>query len=152
MRATGKTSTTRGAVAFLVAGTLVAAGCGDEDFKNEKRPPVPMELTGVIQEDKVTISPNGRDRKIGAGPFLIIISNQTEDAHTVTLEGDAGSNVRERVGPINPLDTATIQKSLPRGVYEVRAGSDVAVPREIRAAELRIGPPRDPSNNELLLP
>ena len=150
MRATGKTSTTRGAVAFLLAGTLVvAAGCGDEDFKNEKRPPVPMELTGVIQEDKVTISPNGRDRKIGAGPFLIIISNQTEDAHTVTLEGD---RVRERVGPINPLDTATIQKTLPRGFYEVRAGSDVAVPREIRAAELRIGPPRDPSNNELLLP
>ncbi len=152
MRATGKTSTTHGAVAFLLAGTLVvAAGCGEDDFKNEKRPPVPMELTGVIQEDKVTISPNGRDTKVGAGPIVIIISNQTEDAHTVTLEGD---RVRERVGPINPLDTATIQKSLPRGIYEVRAGSEVAVPEEkaIRAAELTIGPPRDPSNNRLLLP
>ncbi len=152
MRATGKTSTTRGAVAFLLAGTLVvAAGCGEDDFKNEKRPPVPMELTGVIQEDKVTISPNGRDKRIGGGPFLIIISNQTEEAHTVTLEGD---RVRERVGPINPLDTATIQKDLPQGIYEVRAGSEEAVPagEQIRAAELRIGPRRDPSNNELLLP
>ena len=150
MRATGKTSTTRGAVAFLLAGTLVAAaGCGEEDFKNERRPPVPMELTGVIQEDEVTISPNGRDRKIGAGPFLIIISNQTDEAHTVTLEGD---RVRERVGPINPLDTARIQQTLRQGVYEVRAGSEVAVPREIEPATLRIGPPRDPSNNRLLLP
>ena len=152
MRATGKTSTTRGAVAFLLAGTLVvAAGCGEDDFKNEKRPPVPMELTGVIQEDKVTISPNGRDKKIGSGPFLIIVSNQTEESHTVTLEGD---RVRERVGPINPLDTATIQKDLPQGVYEVRAGSNEAVPagEQIRPAELRIGPRRDPSNNELLLP
>ena len=97
MRATGKTSTTRGAVAFLLTGTLaVAAGCGEDDFKNEKRPPVPMELTGVIQEDKVTISPNGRDRKIGAGPFLIIISNQTEDAHTVTLEGQLDSLLESR--------------------------------------------------------
>ncbi len=152
MRATGKTSTTRGAVAFLLAGTLViAAGCGEDDFKNEKRPPVPMELTGVIQEDKVTISPNGRDKKIGGGPFLIIVSNQTEEAHTVTLEGD---RVRERVGPINPLDTATIQKDLPQGIYEVRAGSNEAVPagEQIQPAELRIGPRRDPSNNELLLP
>ncbi len=152
MRATGKTSTTRGAVAFLLVGTLAAASaCGEDDFKNEKRPPVPMELTGVIQEDKVTISPNGRDKKLGSGPFLIIVSNQTEEAHTVTLEGE---RVRERVGPINPLDTATIQKDLPQGVYEVRAGSNEAVPRgkEIRPAELRIGPRRDPSNNELLLP
>ena len=153
MRTTGKTSTARGGLAFLLTGALVfvATGCGEEDFKNEKRPPVPIELTGVIQEDKVTISPNGRDKKIGGGPFLIIISNQTEEAHTVTLEGD---RVRERVGPINPLDTATIQKDLPQGVYEVRAGSDEAVPvqEQIRPAELRIGPRRDPSNNELLLP
>ena len=150
MRATGKTFTTRGGVAFLLVGALgLVAGCGEDDFKNEKRPPVPIELTGVIQEDKVTVSPNGRDTKVGAGPVLITISNQTEDSHTVTLEGD---RIRERVGPINPLDTASIQKTLPQGVYEVRAGSEVAVPKEIRPAELRIGPPRDPSNNRLLLP
>ncbi len=148
----GRTEKTHGfRWAFLLVGTvsILALGCGEDDFENRPRPPVPVELTGVIQEDEVTISPNGRDRKIGAGPFLIIVSNQTEDAHTVTLEGD---RIRERVGPIQPLDTATIQKTLPRGVYEVRAGSDVAVPREIRPAELRIGPPRDPSNNRLLLP
>ena len=57
-----------------------------------------MNLTGVIQPKGVTIGPNGR----GAGPFLITISNQTNDAHTVTLEGDS---VEETVGPIQPQDT-----------------------------------------------
>jgi hypothetical protein len=134
-----------------MAGTLAAttAGCGEDDFENEPRPPVPVELTGVIQEDKVTVSPNGRDGKLGAGPFLITISNQTADAHTITLEGD---RITERVGPVNPEDTATIQKTLPQGDYEVRAGSQVAVPKEIEPAPLEIGPERKDSNDRLLLP
>jgi hypothetical protein len=61
---------------------------------------VPVELTGVIQSDAVTVSP----ARIGAGR------------------------------------------------YEVRAGSDVALPREIRPAELRIGRERRSSSNDLLLP
>jgi hypothetical protein len=134
-----------------MAGTLAvtAAGCGEDDFENKARPPVPIELTGVIQEDKVTVSPDGRDGKLGAGPFLITISNQTQDAHTLTLEGDT---ITERVGPVNPEDTATIQKTLQPGNYEVRAGSEVAVPKEIRPAELEIGPERKNSNDRLLLP
>jgi hypothetical protein len=129
-------------------------GCGEDDFENEPRPPVPIELTGVIQEDEVTVSPNGVDRKIGAGPILITISNQTRDAHTVTLEGEAvrGPSVVERTSPINPLDTATIQKTLRQGSYEVRAGSEIAVPKEIEPARLRIGPPRKSSSDRLLLP
>ena len=135
MRATGKTRKAAGAVAFLVTGTTAAfaAGCGGgDDFKNEARAPVPRELTGVIEEDKVTVSP---DRE-HAGPISITISNQTKDAHTVTLEGES---IKERVGPVNPQDTATIQKTLKRGTYEVRAGSSAAVPEEIRPARLRIG-------------
>jgi hypothetical protein len=135
---------------ILAAGASVGAfGCGEDDFENKPRPPVPIELTGVIQEDEVTVSPNGVDRKIGAGPILITISNQTGEAHTVTLEGD---RVRERTSPINPLDTATIQKTLPQGSYQVRAGSEDAVPKEIEPAELRIGPPRRDSSDRLLLP
>jgi hypothetical protein len=99
----------------------------------------------VIQENKVTVSPN----KVGAGPILITVSNQTKDAHTLTLEGDS---VRERVGPINPLDTATIQKTLRPGTYDVRAGSSVAVAHEIKPATLVIGKARKDSNNQLLTP
>jgi hypothetical protein len=146
MRATGKTRWS-GAIAFLAAGTLVAlaSGCGGEDFENKPRPPVPIELTGVIQSQKVTVSPD----KVGAGPVLITISNQTDEAHTVTLEGDT---VKERIGPVQPEDTATIQKTLPRGQYEVRAGSSVAVPKEIRPAALNVTNERRDSNDRLLLP
>ena len=124
---------------------MLVGGCGSQDFKNKPRPPVPIELTGVIQEKKVTVSPN----KVGAGPILITVSNQTKDAHTLTLEGES---VRERVGPINPLDTATIQKTLRPGTYEVRAGSSVAVAHEIKPATLVIGKQRKDSNNQLLTP
>ena len=124
---------------------VLAVGCGDDDFKNEPRPPVPIELTGVIQEEKVTVSPD----RVGAGPILITVSNQTKDVHTLTLEGEG---VRERIPPINPLDTATIQKTLKPGIYEVRAGSSVAVEEEIRPAELVIGKKRKDSNDRLLLP
>jgi hypothetical protein len=148
MRATRKTRGFRGgAAAILAAGATVVlvAGCGTSDFKNKPRPAVPVELTGVITDKKVTVSPN----KVGAGPITITVSNQTKDAHTLTLEGDS---VRERVGPINPLDTATIQKTLHRGTYQVRAGSSVAVAHEIKPATLVIGKPRKDSNNQLLTP
>jgi hypothetical protein len=147
MRATRKTCRIRGFAAVLAAGVIgvLAVGCGSKDFKNEPRPPVTTELTGVIQEKKVTVSPN----KVGAGAILITVSNQTKDAHTLTLEGQS---VRERVGPINPLDTATIQKTLRPGTYEVRAGSSVAVAREIKPASLVIGKQRKDSNDQLLQP
>src|SRR3954454_6871078 len=145
MRATRKTRGTRTFVTVLAVGAVgvVATGCGDEDFKNRPRPPTPVELTGVIQDSKVTVSPN---RVGGPGPILITVSNQTKQAHTLTLEGNT---IRERVGPINPLDTATIQKSLRPGTYEVRAGSSVAVAHEIRPASLHIGRHRRDSNNDL---
>jgi hypothetical protein len=134
------------AIYAAVAAAAVAAGCGDDDFENEARPPVPLELSGVIQEDKVTVSPS---RNIGAGPFVITISNQTEAEHTITLEGES---IVEAVGPVAPLDTATIQRTLAPGTYEVRAGSERAVRRAITPASLDIGAERENSNSELLLP
>jgi hypothetical protein len=131
---------------FAAVAALAAAGCGEDDFENEPRPPVPMELTGVIQDDKVTVSPS---KNIGAGPFVITISNQTDSEHTITLEGES---IQEEVGPVAPLDTATIQRTLAPGTYEVKAGSRRAVKREIAPASLDIGAERKNSNSELLLP
>jgi hypothetical protein len=146
MWATRKTGASRLAAAVVTAGAVAAfAACGEDDFENRPRPAAPVELTGVIQEDKVTVSPS----KVGAGPILITISNQTEAAHSVTLEGES---VREQVPPVNPLDTATIQKTLKQGTYEVSAGSSRAVAREIEPATLTIGKPRKDSSGELLLP
>jgi hypothetical protein len=135
----------RATAAAVVAAGLVAAGCGAEDFANKPRPPVPVELTGVIQKSAVTVSPS----RIGAGPVLITMSNQTRIPITITLEG---GSITDKVGRVQPLDTATIQKTLDPGSYEVRAGSNVALAREIRPAELEIGRERKSSSNDLLLP
>ena len=129
----------------MALAVVLLGGCGGEDFKNEARAPIRLALTGVIQDDAVTVSPS----KLGAGPVEITISNQTDAAHSITLEGDS---VVEREGPVAPGDTATIQKTLEPGSYEVKAGSSKAVVKEIRPAVLRIGKERQNSNNDLLLP
>jgi hypothetical protein len=132
----------------VCAGLLALAGCGDDDFENEPRPPVPKQLTGVITAEKVTVSPD----ELGAGPVVITVSNQTDASHTVTLESSDGGTIREQVGPINPLDTATLQRTLEQGEYTVSAGSETAVPKEIQPATLTIGKERKSGSDELLLP
>ncbi len=136
----------RPTLGLLAALALLAlAACGDDDFKDEPRPPVPEVLTGVINARRVIVSPN----RVGAGPIQLTISNQSGEARTLTLRG---ASVEERVGPVNPQDTATIQKTLEPGRYELRAGSDESVGRPIEPAVLRIGPRRPASNERLLLP
>lgn len=135
---------------LLVGGAslaLAASGCGGDDFANAPRPPTEVELTGTITDSGVTISPT----REGAGPILLTISNQTDRAHTVTLEGD---DVIERVGPVQPQDTAKIRKTLHSGSYEIRAGSSRAVDIEdqIPPATLTIGAERHSSDRTLLLP
>jgi hypothetical protein len=137
-------TTVRALIGLGIAAVLVA-GCGEDDFENQARAPVPVVLTGVIEGDEVTVSP----AKVGAGPVQINISNQTDLERTITLEGES---IIDRQGPVQPGDVATIQKTLEPGSYEVRAGSEKAVRREIRPAVLEIGKERRNSNNELLLP
>jgi hypothetical protein len=137
-----RVSTTRLLVAVVLA--TGGVGCG-EDFENEPRSPVPIELTGVIQPRAVTVSPS----EVGAGPISITVSNQTDLAHTVTL---AGATVEEKVGPINPQDTATIQKTVTQGRYELRANPDGPGAGRLRPGELRVGPAREASNDRILLP
>jgi hypothetical protein len=134
----------RACIGLAIAAALIA-GCGEDDFKNEARAPVRLALTGVIKDDKVTVSP----AKLGAGPVQITIANQTDSERTITLEGES---ITEQQGPVQPGDTATIQKTLEPGSYEVRAGSEKAVRKEIQPAVLTIGKKRKNSNNELLLP
>jgi hypothetical protein len=129
----------------MALAAAILAGCGQEDFKNEARAPIRLALTGVIQDDAVTVSPS----KLGAGPVEITISNQTDAVHSITLEGQS---TVDRAGSVQPGDTATIQKTLEPGSYEVKAGSSKAVSKEIRPAVLRIGRERKNSNNDVLLP
>lgn len=133
------------AFALLAMGGSFAAGCGDDDFANKPRPPAPVQLTGVITEKGVTVSPD----RVGAGPIILLISNQTDRAHTVTLEG---GGTEERVGPVNPQDVAKLQQDVEQGRYTVKAGSPEAVERELDPATLRVGKPRSSSSDQVLLP
>jgi hypothetical protein len=135
----------RGLATLAIAALLPAAACGGEDFENAPRPPVPVGLTGVIQDDRVTVSP----AEVGAGQVTITISNQTDGPKTITLEGES---ITEQVGPVGPLDTAEISRTLDPGSYEVRAGSEKALRKEIEPAMLAIGKERKSSSGDLLLP
>jgi hypothetical protein len=133
-------------VAMLLSSALLVAGCGSSSkFKNDARPPTPVQLTGVVTDKEVTISP----RRVGGGPVILIVSNQTQMAHTITLEG--GGNT-DTVGPIPPLDTAQLQQTLKPGSYTVKAGSKQATTREIKPGTLTVGPDRASSSDQLLLP
>src|SRR5215211_3918270 len=118
------------AFALLASAASVAAGCGGgAQFENKPRPPAPVQLTGVINDKGVTVSPN----RLGAGPVRLLIANQTDQAHTITLDGGQTKDV---VGPVNPGDTATVQQTLQRGTYTVKAGSAQAVAHELKPAKL----------------
>jgi hypothetical protein len=130
----------------LLAAALLIAGCGGgSKFKNEARPPVPVELTGVITDRGVTISPN----RVGAGPVILRISNQTNLAHTITLEGNG---TRDTVGPVNPLSAAPLQQTVKQGTYTVKVGSKQASARDIPSGTLIVTRERQNSSNTLLLP
>jgi len=138
-------------VALLLAWSLVPvalAGCGGSShFKNNPRPPETLQLTGVVNARAVSVEPS----HFGAGPVIIQISNQTQQTHTVTLEGGP-DNVSEEVGPIHPLDTAQIQVNLKEGDYTVTASSSKDSAAGIAPAVLTVGPPRKSSSGTLLLP
>jgi hypothetical protein len=130
----------------VVAMAIALAGCGGgKDFANEPRPPVTLELTGVITKQKVTISPN----KVGAGPVVITVSNQSGGPRTLTIDGNG---IQESVGPIEQLDTAKLQKTLEPGRYTVKAGSEAATAKLIRPAVLVIGKERPSGSDKVLLP
>jgi hypothetical protein len=170
MRDTGRTR----AAALLGVGALAMVaigGCGDDGedkFENAPRPPVPVQLTGVITSEEVTISPDELplEAKEGAQvseeglptPIVLTISNQTEDPHAIKLSGkttDGGKPIEADVPAINPGDTAQLQQSLPPGTYQIEATNPegaVDAGDVPQAAELKVNENTQTSSGDLLLP
>jgi hypothetical protein len=120
----------RTAVATLTL-ALALVGCGGgKDFENKPRPPVTLDLTGVITKQELTISPN----KVGAGPVKITVSNQSGQSRVLKIEGNG---TQETVGP---------------GRYTVTAGSEAATATTIKPATLVIGKDRASASDKVLLP
>lgn len=136
-------------VTVLLATTAALAGCGggEDNYANNPRPPSPINITAAITEERVSVSPD----EFGAGPVVLIISNQTDGAQTVTLEtneiGGSGAGIRQTTSPINPAGTATLKVDLEPATYELSVSGG-----GIRPAEVTVGPERESAQNDLLQP
>ncbi|HYM56381.1 MAG TPA: hypothetical protein VES79_00315 [Solirubrobacteraceae bacterium] len=124
------------------------AGCGSgDDYANRPRPPAPINVTAAISDARVSVSP----RRFGAGPIVLIISNQSSSAQEVTFEtGELGASQPGRTfntTPINPRGTAALKMDVREGDWELRTRDN-----GIRAADVKVDVTRKSAQDELLQP
>jgi hypothetical protein len=132
----------------IAAALVTVAGCGgDEDYANEPRPPAPINVTAAITNSRISVSPE----RFGAGPIVLVISNQSSSAQEVTFETDElGGEQPGRTfntTPINPRGTATLKVDVRQGDWKLRTEDGA-----IRAAAVSVGKARKSAQNDLLQP
>ena len=128
--------------------TLVVAGCGGgSDYKNRPRPPTPINITASVSNAGIAVSPTS----FGAGPIVLIVTNQTGASQEVTFEsnelGGSKPGVTQTTEPINPRGTGQLQVNVTEGRYRVRAAN-----ADIAPATITVGPERQSAQNQLLQP
>jgi hypothetical protein len=142
---------------MAAAGSLLLAGCGGgATFANKPRPPVPVNVTVYINDQRVSVSPSA----VGAGPVVFIVTNQASQAESMQiLQGGASAAAPvTSTGPISPQATAQIKVSLLKGRYTVGIGpngqteASRATHAGIQPAVLRIGHQRPSASNQLMSP
>src|SRR4051812_50085816 len=99
----------RRALILAAAACCGLAGCGGSDYANKDRPPSPINVTAAISTKKISISP----KTFGAGPVVLIISNQTGTKQTLKLQtqelGGSKPGIKATSNTIDPHDTGTMQ-------------------------------------------
>lgn len=131
-----------------LAATCAAAGCGGEgEYANEPRPPTPINVTAAIANGRVSVSP----RTFGAGPVVLIVSNQTASPQTLTFEteelGGSQPGLRQTTRPIGPRGTTMLQVNARRGSYAVSTGDG-----GIEPASVQVSGARESAQDKLLQP
>jgi hypothetical protein len=132
----------RGRVLLIAAALVTAlavAGCGEEDFENNPRPPIPAEVSVKIAKDGVGVSP----KEFGAGLVNFTIANLTAQPGTLAIHGPIDANTQE----IPPAGTETIKVDMKTGSYEATVSGIAVAP-----FNFTVGPERASAQNELLLP
>ena len=136
------------AAAAATTAALLATACGgSEPRQNLDRPAAPITLTAAVHDDVIQVSP----AVTGAGPIVLIVSNQTAKPQRVTFETDelggrTGGNTAS-TPVIEPQGTGRLSIDARTGRYAVHVQD-----RTVRAAHVKVGPPRKSSQNQLLLP
>ena len=129
---------------LALAASVSACGSDNTSYRNTPRPPSPINVTAAITDSQIKVSP----RRFGAGPIVLIISNQSSDAQSVTFEtGGGGVGIRQTTSAINPAGTAQLQIDVRQGTYELSVED-----RRIRPASMRVGRRRASAQNDLLQP
>ena len=136
------------ALAFAVlAGASLAAGCGGGEHRDQLRPPAPINLTASVSSRGVAVSPTS----VGAGPIVLIVTNQTPTSQEVTFESDPlgahEGGVAQTTEPINPHGTGQLMVDVGQGSYRVRAANP-----DIEPATVTVGPRRQSAQNQVLQP
>jgi hypothetical protein len=118
---------------------LVVAGCGRDDFENDPRPPVPVEITVEIGDGGVVVSP----ATFGAGLVNFTIANLTKTPATLAISGPVDAESDE----IAPGANTILKAEITSGDYEASADEADAKP-----FSFTVGPERESGQNDLLLP
>jgi hypothetical protein len=133
---------------LIVCALATLAGCGSgDDYENAPRPPAPINVTAAIDGERVRVSP----QSFGAGPVVIVISNQSGLPQEVTFEtdelGGGTGGIRRSTEPIPPRSTGTLKVDPREGTYTLATSSQGIEPAAVVVSERR-----ESSQDELLLP
>jgi hypothetical protein len=140
---------TVGVLSAMLLVVVASAGCGSSDsYDNAARPPAPVNVAVNLSGDRVAVSPD----RIGAGPVVVIVANESGRSRDVTLTAPAGSSsscvdADVSSGPISPQGTARVQVPLVEGRCVVGTADGV-----LQSAALDVGPPRPTAQQDLLQP
>ena len=131
--------------AALIVSALPACG-GGEDYANKPRPASPINVTAAISDKKISLSP----KEFGAGPVVIIVSNQTGSEQTLTLQteelGGSQPGLKQKTDPIAPRGTGTLKADVREGSYALSTSKGP------EPATFEVGPARKSAQDELLEP
>ena len=136
------------------ASALALASCGgDDSYDNKPRPPLPVNVSAAINEQQVSVAPT----RLGAGPIVLIVTNQSDASQVATLEVDQlqssparekRAGLRQSTGPINPQDTAQLRVVVqPDTTYTLKTDDD-----KISPAEITVGSERASAQDQIALP
>ncbi len=143
-------------IAIGAAIALGVSGCGSAGSKSASlpTPPSPIVLSAAITDAHIQVSP----ARIGAGPVLFTVSNQSSRAASLVISPAGHSGTLARTAPINPQGAIQVKVDLPRGTYTIALApggatdAQRAPPHGVPGTTLHVGAERTSAAGQLLEP
>ena len=131
-------------IGVLGCTAVIAVGCGGSTgtFKNNPRPPEPINVTGSVNDERVLVSPTS----FGAGPINLYVTNSASQSVSLTVRTASGRPIA-KVQSINPDTPGEVKFNIAPGDYKVTASA-----QGIQPAELHVGSERASAKNDVLQP